>query len=101
MGQATVCPHCKKENVPGGSTCEHWICAQHEDIVKLLVSAHVSPSIDAQKLEQYRRRYMNEIGQFAIESGEGWFTRTADAERMRRRLQQTVVVKNMAFKVVA
>jgi hypothetical protein len=95
-----VCPHCKQDNARGAEHCPHWVCAKDDDILKFLVAAYVAKDYDPQKVEQYRDRYMVEIKKWAIESGDAWFTRLDDAEKMRRRLQQSMVAMAMtSFKV--
>ena len=95
-----VCPHCESAHA-GGEHCEHWICATADDLLKVLMAEHVTTDFDPAKLEQHRGRYEHEIGKWAIERGDAWFTSTPEAGKMRRRLQQSVfAMAKTGFKVV-
>ncbi len=94
-----VCPHCSQDSSEGGARCEHWLCSASDDIVEHLVKVCLTPDYDPQKLEQHHRRYAIEIGKWAIEAGTGWFTRTPEAEKMKRRLQQSMTAMAMSLKL--
>lgn len=86
---ATVCPHCQRDNTT--EHCEHWICARNGlDIVEFLITAHVAPEYDPMLLQKHHAKYMIEINKYAVAEDVGWFTRTAEADKMKRRLQKSV-----------
>ncbi len=87
---ALVCPHCHQDNTT--THCEHWICARGDpDILEFLLAAHVTPNYDPARVAQHRAKYMVEINKYAMAVGDGWFTRTPEAEKMNRRLKQSVI----------
>src|SRR5438094_5425881 len=86
---ASVCPHCGKDNAT--ERCEHWICVRADkDILEFLVAEHVTPNYDPALVERHRAKYMVEINKYAIAVNDDWFTRTPEAEKMKRRLRQSV-----------
>jgi hypothetical protein len=87
---ASTCPHCGKDNAT--ERCEHWLCAKDDrGILEFLLAAHVSPNYDPELVQKHRAKYMVEIDKYAIVDQDGWFTRTPEAEKMKRRLQKSVI----------
>ena len=90
---AQGCPHC------GAVDCEHLVCPANEDVVKHVVKNYLK-SFDLEKIEDNRNMWENEIFKWAVESETdgSWYTRDANAESMKRRIQQTVAALAMFVK---
>ncbi len=90
---AQGCPHC------GAVDCEHLVCPANQEIVEYVVKSYVK-GFDPEKVEENYNMWRNEILKWAVESESdgGWYTRDANAESMKKRIQKSVVALAMFVK---